>query len=124
MPGSSNGFVEEAFTAGADDLLVLEPGPYVSSASAAPRRIRAAEGGRPQGRARLSRRAISGKLICVLGPKGGIGKTMTACNLAVALATRGKRTCWSTSTSSSAMSRCRSGLTPETTIYDLAVSGG
>ena len=33
----------------------------------------------------------AGELICVIGPKGGIGKTLTTANLAVALADAGHR---------------------------------
>ena len=60
----------------------------------------------------------------MLGPKGGTGKTLTSCNLAVALAQAGTVGRSSTSTSSSAMWGSRSGLEPERTIYDLVKSGG
>src|SRR5205085_8328158 len=63
-------------------------------------------------------------MICVLGPKGGTGKTVTASNLAVALAQTGK--------SVSAVDLARQfgdlalamGVRPEKTMYDLVQSGG
>ena len=47
------------------------------------RSLRAPEGDRPRRRAALAGDGALGKLICVLGPKGGTGKTLTSCNLAV-----------------------------------------
>jgi pilus assembly protein CpaE len=121
---SSNGFVEEVFSAGADDLLVLDPGPFVSPAAA--RQVafalqkavarRVSPGERPD----LS----TGKLLCVLGPKGGIGKTITACNLALALTLRGKSAVLVDLDLQFGDVALSLGLTPDTTLYDLAVSGG
>ena len=52
-------------------------------------------------------------MICVLGPKGGTGKTLTSSNLGRrARADRQARRTRSTSTSSSATSRCASALRP------------
>ena len=70
-------------------------------------------------------RAATGELICVLGPKGGTGKTLTASNLAVsARGGRPARRCSSTWICSSATSASRSGSMPERTIYDLASRAG
>jgi pilus assembly protein CpaE len=66
----------------------------------------------------------SGKLICVLGPKGGIGKTITSCNLALALSLRGNNTVVVDLDLQFGDIALSLGLTPDTTIYDLAVSGG
>ncbi len=72
---SANGFVGRAFAAGADDLIVLEPGPAVSEGSlnhvafalhkAVVRKVTPGEGD-----------TSLATMVCVLGPKGGIGKTM------------------------------------------------
>ena len=86
---SANGFVQHAFEAGADDLV-----------DAAVARRRDERGRRQLGFAvekavaRRTGAAAAGatalaSLICVLGPKGGIGKTLTSANLAVALALDG-----------------------------------
>ena len=60
----------------------------------------------------------------MLGPKGGIGKTITACNLAVALALAGKQTVLVDLDLQFGDVALSLGLTPETTTFDLAVSGG
>jgi pilus assembly protein CpaE len=122
--GSSNGFVEDVFAAGADDLLVLDPGPDVSPSAqrnvvfslqkAVARKI--SPGG--------DLGETSGKLIVVLGPKGGIGKTITSCNLSVALTARSKRVVLVDLDLQFGDVALSLGLAPDTTIYDLAVSGG
>src|SRR3974390_1259755 len=117
---SSNGFVEEVFTAGADDMLVLEPGPFVSPAAA--RQV--AFSLQKAGARKVTpgeHDEVNGKLIAVLGPKGGIGKTITACNLALALTTRGKRTVLVDLALQFGDVALSLGLTPDTTVYDLAV---
>ncbi len=121
--GSQNGFVEGAFAAGADDLVVLDPNGIMSEPTArhimfslqkaVARRSGLADGAESQG-----------KLICVLGPKGGIGKTMTSCNLAVALAQRGRSVVLVDLDLQFGDVALSLGMTPETTSYDLAVSGG
>ena len=121
--GHSNGFVEEAFAAGADDLLVLDSGPFVAPASARHVGFAVQKAvARKVGPAELSE--ATGKLICVLGPKGGIGKTITSCNLALALMIRGKRTVLVDLDLQFGDVALSLGLTPDTTVYDLAVSGG
>lgn len=120
---SANGFVGRAFAAGADDLIVLEPGPQVSEASAhhvqfalhkaVVRKVTPGEGD-----------TSLATMICVLGPKGGIGKTMVACNLALTLLSRRKRVVLVDLDLQFGDVALSLGLRPERTIYDLATSGG
>ena len=71
-----------------------------------------------------ARASSTAPMICVLGPKGGTGKTLTAVEpRRRACAAPVTRRPSSTSTSSSATSGWRSGLAPERTIYDLAQVG-
>ncbi len=81
--GSPNGFTRQVFAAGADDVVMLP----VTSDEVLFALQKA-----------LARKAGSGEigslsrapLICVLGPKGGTGKTLTSTSLSVALAEYGK----------------------------------
>ena len=60
----------------------------------------------------------------MLGPKGGTGKTLTSCNLAVALALAGQKVLIiDLDLQFGDVALCL-GLPPEKTMYDLAVSGG
>jgi pilus assembly protein CpaE len=120
--GSNNGFVEEAFRVGADDLLVLEPGPVSEQNQQHVEFALRKAVARNAGSGELS--VDLGKIVCVLGPKGGIGKTITSCNLAVALAGRSKRTALVDLDLQFGDVALSLGLTPDTTSFDLAVSGG
>jgi pilus assembly protein CpaE len=60
----------------------------------------------------------------VLGPKGGTGKTLTSCNLAVALARKAKKVALVDLDLQFGDVALALGLSPEKTIYDLAKSGG
>ena len=73
---------------------------------------------------RRRRPTARGSLICVLGPKGGIGKTVTSTNLGVALADAGHRTVVVDLDLQFGDAGLALGLQPERTIYDLATSGG
>ncbi len=120
---SPNGFVQKAFQAGADDLVVLEPGPEISEAGATHvafalhkalvRKVRPAEAD-----------SSLATMVCVLGPKGGIGKTMVSCNLALTLLARRKRVVLLDLDLQFGDVALSLGLRPERTIYDLATSGG
>jgi pilus assembly protein CpaE len=116
--GSPNGFVGDVLSSGADDIVLLEgnptPGPatYFAMQKAMARRARA------------SVRTTDGSVVCVLGPKGGIGKTLTAANLGVALADAGHRTVIVDLDLQFGDLGLALSLLPERTIYDLATSGG
>jgi pilus assembly protein CpaE len=122
-PDSPNGFVGRAFSAGADDLVVVQPGHEVSwEASQAltfalqkalARKSTPSENG-----------TAVGAMICVLGPKGGIGKTLTCCNLGTALAEMGKRVVLVDLDLQFGDLALALGLTPRGTVYDLATAGG
>jgi pilus assembly protein CpaE len=114
---SSNGFMQQVFAAGADDIVVLPE---------TPERIRHALQkaiARKRG-ATLSQGADPASLICVLGPKGGTGKTVTSLNLAVALAEQGQRVCLVDLDLHFGDVGLGLHLAPERTIYDLARAGG
>jgi len=113
--GSPNGIMERAFQAGAVDLITL-PQAHDDLAFALEKAI-----ARTRGTARSAR---TGSMIAVLGPKGGTGKTLTACNLAEALATAGHSTVVVDLDLQFGDVGLALGLRPTHTIYDLAVAGG
>jgi pilus assembly protein CpaE len=112
--GSPNGFMQRAFEAGADDLIALPQQPSqlrFSLEKALARRRGSAVG-------------TAAPMITVLGPKGGTGKTLTSCNLAVSLAQLGASAVVVDLDLQFGDVGLALGLTPERTIYDLASSGG
>jgi pilus assembly protein CpaE len=113
--GSPNGFMERAFQLGADDLITL-PQHREELSFALTKAIT-----RRQGAAGSASQA---PMICVVGPKGGTGKTLTACNLAVALARAGASPALVDVDLQFGDVGLALGLAPTRTIYDLAVSGG
>jgi pilus assembly protein CpaE len=128
---SANGFVKLAFDAGADDLVVLEQG--VGTIEASSEQVvfaiqKAAARKRPPALTAASgvQAPITddGAVICVLGPKGGIGKTVTCSNMAVALAQRGQRVVLIDLDLQFGDVALALGVRPENTLYDLAMSGG
>jgi pilus assembly protein CpaE len=115
--GSPNGFVSRVFEAGADDVVVLPQDPEAVRFSLQKAMARKSGGG-------SSRVGGTAPLVCVLGPKGGTGKTLTATCLAVALAEMGKRVALvDLDLQFGDVGLCM-GLKPERTIYDLVRAGG
>ncbi len=118
---SPNGFMRKAFEAGAEDVVVAdeigEPSADLQFAmeKAVVRRI--GTNSREAGKG-------LGDLICVLGPKGGIGKTLTTANLGAALADQGHSVAAIDIDLQFGDLGLALGLSPQQTIYDLATAGG
>jgi pilus assembly protein CpaE len=115
---SPDGFLSRLFEVGADDVVRLPESPervrFALQKVVARRRAAAAAAGDTG----------QGSMICVLGPKGGTGKTVTSTNLAAALAAGGKRVAvMDLDLQFGDLALCM-GVRPETTIFDLATSPG
>jgi pilus assembly protein CpaE len=110
-------FVHALFDAGADDVVKLPETPE--------RVLFAFQKAIARGRGRdATRPTTKAPMICVLGPKGGTGKTLTSCNLAVALAGLGKKVALVDLDLQFGDVGLALGLAPDRTLYDLAKSGG
>lgn len=109
--------VRSVFEAGADDVVKLPDTPerVVFALEKAIARHRGRE---------VQEREANAPMICVLGPKGGTGKTVTASNLIVDLARAGQRSVGVDLDLQFGDMGLALGLRPEPTIYDLATSGG
>jgi pilus assembly protein CpaE len=125
-PASSNGYLRDAFSNGVDDVVAIphDTGPdaereltrqLVFALQKAVVRKRGAEPEKPVG---------DGALICVLGLKGGSGKTLTTINLGVSLAAAGHSVALVDLDLQFGDLALAMGLPPERTIYDLVRSGG
>jgi pilus assembly protein CpaE len=113
--GSPDGFLQRAFEMGADDLLTMPAPP--EELEFALRKVMARRRGTIAGGA-------TNPMICIVGPKGGTGKTLAATNLAVALAQKGKRSVVVDLDLQFGDVGLALGLSPDRTIYDLARVGG
>jgi pilus assembly protein CpaE len=110
-----NGFLRQAFEAGADDVITL-PQTSTNVAFALQKVIARRKGYVTPGKPPAS-------VITILGPKGGTGKTLTATNLAVALAQRGKDVVLVDLDLQFGDIGLAMGLSPERTITDLMKAG-
>jgi pilus assembly protein CpaE len=123
--GEADGLVHRVFEVGAEDIFALPEGQggdqqvvtdqlafTIQKAVARKQGAIAAAGG------------STSRMICVLGPKGGSGKTLTAANLAVALAADGQRVLAVDLDLQFGDLGLAMGLQPKQTIYDLARSSG
>ncbi len=115
--GSPNGFVRRVFESGADDILTL-PEPPERIAFALEKAV-----ARRRGAAVAAGIALA-PMICVLGPKGGTGKTLVSTNLSVALAMAGHKVTLVDLDLQFGDVGLSLGLRPHKTIYDLVRSGG
>ena len=113
--GTPDGFMERVFEAGADDLITL-PAPAEDVRFSLEKAVARRRGSTVA--------ATVNPMICVLGPKGGTGKTLTTCNLAVALALAGKSVAIIDLDLQFGDVGIALGLSPDRTIFDLAQTGG
>jgi pilus assembly protein CpaE len=116
--GSPNGFLRKAFRAGAEDIIEITTieqtsvDTYLALAKAVARRDSEAVA------------TADGRVITVLGPKGGTGKTLVTTNLAVALSANHGRAIAVDLDLQFGDVGLGMGLRPERTMYDLAIAGG
>ncbi len=116
---SATALVREVISAGADDILTLTDAGQAGAETffALQKAVTRRTGGPVDARA-------TGQLICVLGPKGGTGKTLTAANLATVLAQNGHATVAVDLDLQFGDLGLTLGCEPDRTIFDLATSGG
>jgi pilus assembly protein CpaE len=111
------GFMRRLFEVGADDVVRLPESPEQVNFTLQKVLTRKRATGAPRANG-------DAPMICVLGPKGGTGKTVTSANLAVALAEAGKSvSVVDLDLQFGDLALCM-GIRPERTIYDLVKSGG
>ncbi len=120
--GAPNGYVDHAFTAGVADIVVLPQHCDVELAGALSHQVRFTLG-KVVAR-RSSTGAAEGKMVVMIGPKGGSGKTLTSTNLAAALADTGRSVVIVDLDLQFGDVGLALGLAPDKTIYDLLTSGG
>jgi pilus assembly protein CpaE len=113
--GSPDGFMQRVFEAGADEILTLPAAP--DAIGFALDKVLARKRGGDQG-------AAASSMICILGPKGGTGKSITATNLTVALAEAGTKPVLVDLDLQFGDVGIALGIAPERTIHDLARVGG
>jgi len=121
---AENGNVARVFEAGADDLVRLTEDDWWSSEELSEHLSFVLEKAVARRSGTPTATTEGGRLICVLGPKGGIGKTLTTSNLAASLAERGASVTVVDVDLQFGDVGLALGLRPERTIYDLARSAG
>ncbi|MEA2218404.1 MAG: pilus assembly protein CpaE [Solirubrobacteraceae bacterium] len=123
--GSPNGYIDDAFQAGVADLVVLPQPCDVEQARAMSPQVRFTLGKAVGGRGGASGGGgVEGKMVVMVGPKGGSGKTLSATNLAAALADGGQSVVIVDLDLQFGDVGLALGLAPDTTVYDLISSGG
>lgn len=122
----TNGYVSDAIEAGVDDIVTLPPDGDPRVAQAMSHQV-AFTVEKAMARRRGEQAVVGqrlGRMICVLGLKGGSGKTLTASNLAVSLADAGHRVAIVDLDLQFGDVGLTLGISPERTLYDLVCSGG
>jgi pilus assembly protein CpaE len=128
--GEPNGFSPRALAAGAEDIVALPetngepPGPAERERVASEILSALEKAVARRRRGTVVADTSAGRIVTVLGPKGGAGKTLVSCNLAVTLAEAGERVLLVDLDLQFGDVALALGLPPGKTIYDLAASGG
>jgi len=119
IPGPANGSLGEALLAGAHEIVILPAERTVVAAAVQKAVARVST-------AALAERAVDSRspLVVVLGPKGGVGKTTVATNLATTLCGRGQRTLLIDLDLQFGDVGLVLGVHPERTIHDLMTAQG
>ncbi len=123
---AANGYVAEAIDAGVDDIVTLPADGDERVAQAMSQQVAFTVEkamARRRGAVPLTGTEL-GRMICILGLKGGSGKTLTAANLAVSLADAGNRVAIVDLDLQFGDVGLALGMRPERTMYDLVRSGG
>jgi pilus assembly protein CpaE len=125
-PPHSDGYLSEAFDSGVDDIVGLPTEPAVGVDLSLARQLAfALEKAVMRKRGTVEARPETQRnVICVLGLKGGSGKTLTSINLAVALAQSGHSVAIMDLDLQFGDVALAMGLNPVRTMYDLVRSGG
>jgi pilus assembly protein CpaE len=128
--GTANGLSRRALEAGAEDLVALPladgepPSPAERERVSTELLLALEKGVARRRRAVEGPRAAQGRMVVIVGPKGGAGKTLVSTNLAVSLAEAGERVALVDLDLQFGDVGLVLGLPPTHTIYDLATSGG
>jgi len=121
---AENGNVASVFEAGADDLVRLTEEDWFGSEEVSAHLSFVLEKAVARRAGTPASTTDGGRVICVLGPKGGIGKTLTASNLSASLAETGASVTVVDVDLQFGDVGLALGLRPDRTIYDLARSAG
>jgi pilus assembly protein CpaE len=122
----TNGYVSDALDAGVDDIVTVpsDADPRVAQAMSSQLVFTVEKAmARRRGEVTVSDHP-AGRMICVLGLKGGGGKTLTSANLATSLADAGHTVAIVDLDLQFGDVGLSLGISPERTIYDLVRSGG
>jgi pilus assembly protein CpaE len=128
--GSVNGLSRRALEAGAEDVVALPvadgepPSPADRERVSTELLVALEKGVARRRRATDGPSVAQGRMIVVVGPKGGVGKTIVSSNLAAALAEAGERVALVDLDLQFGDIGLVLGLPPTATIYDLVSSGG
>jgi pilus assembly protein CpaE len=126
-PVSANGYMSRIVAAGAEDVVTL-PDTTGGAAPADRERVSAAvllalEKAVAR-RKRAAQQGVQGRMVTVVGPKGGAGKTLISCSLALSLAEAGQKVVVVDLDLQFGDVGLALGIMPGDTIYDLATSAG